>query len=138
MKVFFDSSAMTKRYVEEAGSGRVDELLLSADALGVSVLCVPEVVSALCRRRREGTLALEEYSRARQSLWMDAKDANVVVFNDRVLARAIWLLERFVLRSLDAIQIASSLEWSADVFVSADERQCTAAQASGLRVERVA
>jgi hypothetical protein len=42
---------MAKRYVEEKGSNRVDAILSAAAALGVFVICFPEVISALCRRR---------------------------------------------------------------------------------------
>ena len=38
MRIFFDTSALTKRYVEEEGSDKVRELCASADSLGVSVI----------------------------------------------------------------------------------------------------
>jgi len=49
MRVFFDTSALTKRYVEELGSEQVRALCAEADALGVSILVVPELISTLCR-----------------------------------------------------------------------------------------
>jgi predicted nucleic acid-binding protein len=45
------------------------------------------------------------------------------------------LLEKNILRSLDAIHIACALEWQSELFVSSDERQVTAAIKSGLNVE---
>jgi predicted nucleic acid-binding protein len=54
LNVFFDSSALAKRYIEEKGSDQVQAILSSASALAVSVICVPEIVSALCRRRQVG------------------------------------------------------------------------------------
>ncbi|MBP1602748.1 MAG: hypothetical protein H6Q06_2899, partial [Acidobacteria bacterium] len=53
MNVFMDSSALAKRYIEEPGSEVVEEILSSAASLGVSVICLSEVISALCRRRRD-------------------------------------------------------------------------------------
>jgi predicted nucleic acid-binding protein len=47
------------------------------------------------------------------------------------------VLERFPLRSADALHIACASEWSTDLFVSADDRQCQAAGACGLRVEAI-
>lgn len=64
MRLFFDSSALAKRYVEEAGSPRIGELLAGAGHLGVSILALPEVVSALCRRRRESRLDRAHYEAA--------------------------------------------------------------------------
>ena len=52
-----------------------------------------------------------------------------------VLSHAISSLEHIVLRGMDAIHIGSALALQADVFVSADKRQCDAAARAGLRVE---
>jgi predicted nucleic acid-binding protein len=137
MNVFLDSSALAKRYVQEPGSERVEQVLALASSLGVSVLCVPEVVSALCRLRRERKLSPQQYSKAKQALCEDIEDASIVHITDQVVARAVKLLERWPLRSSDAVQVASATEWSADLFVSADERQCLAARGYGLCVERM-
>ena len=137
MNVFLDSSALAKRYIQEHGSDRLEDILSSASSLGVSVICVSEVVSALCRRRREGKLSRQEYLKAKQALFEDIEDSSVVNVADRVLARAVELLERWPLRSSDALHVASAAEWSAELFVSADERQCAAARAYGLQVERL-
>jgi uncharacterized protein len=137
LNVFFDSSALAKRYIEEKGSDRVQAVLSSASALAVSVICVPEIVSALCRRRRERKLLTEEYRKARASLLSDIDDATVIGITDDVIAQAVALLERFPLRSADALHVACAAEWSTDLFVSADDRQCAAAIAYGLRVQAI-
>ncbi|MFA7242884.1 MAG: hypothetical protein WC091_22490 [Sulfuricellaceae bacterium] len=46
-------------------------------------------------------------------------------------------LETNVLRGMDAIHIGSAVALQADVFVSADTRQCEAAARAGLRVAAV-
>jgi hypothetical protein len=135
VNVFLDSSALAKRYVQEAGSDRLEEILFSASSLGVSVICLSEVVSAFCRRRREKRLSQKEYLKAKQALFEDIEDASVLSVTDQVVARAVELLERWPLRSSDALHAAAAAEWSADLFVSADERQCAAARRYGLQVE---
>lgn len=137
LNLFLDSSALAKRYVEEAGSDRVEQFLSSASSLGLSVICLSEVVSALCRLRRERKLSLQQYRKAKQALFEDIEDASLVNVTDQVVARAVELLERWPLRSSDSLQIASAAEWSAELFVSADERQCAAARGYGLRVEEL-
>ena len=52
MRMFCDASALAKRYVEEAASTELETLLGSATTLGLSVISVTEVVSALCRLLR--------------------------------------------------------------------------------------
>jgi uncharacterized protein len=137
LNVFLDSSALAKRYVEEPGSERVEEILSSASSLGVSVICLSEVVSALCRRRRERKLSPQQYLRAKRSLFEDIEDSSLIRVTDQVVARAVELLERWPLRSSDSLHIASAAEWSAELFVSADERQCGAARGYGLKVEEL-
>jgi hypothetical protein len=137
VNVFLDSSALAKRYVQEAGSDRLDEILSSASSLGVSVICVSEIVSALCRRRRESKLSAQEYPKAKQAFFQDIEDSSVVNVKDQVVSRAVELLERWSLRSSDALHIASAAAWSAELFVSADEKQRTAAHGYGLQVERL-
>jgi predicted nucleic acid-binding protein len=137
MKLFLDSSALAKRYIEEAGSGRVDELLAHASALGISVLAFPEVTSALCRRRREKTLNAKQYSAAKAALIEDVGDAEIINLTDTVVVSAVGLLEESLLRAADAMHVACAREWGAGLFVSADGRQCTAARAVGLKVEEL-
>ena len=137
MNVFLDSSALAKRYIQEPGSDRLEEILSSASSLGISVICVSEVVSALCRRRRERMLSAQQYAKAKQALFEDIEDASVVSLTDQVVARAVELLERWPLRSSDALHVASAAEWSAELFVSADEKQCTAARGKGLQVKQL-
>jgi len=135
LNIFFDSSALAKRYLEEKGSDRVQVILSSTSALGVSVICVSEIISALCRRRRERRLSTQQYRDAKRALFSDLEDASVIGIGEEVIARSVELLEHFPLRSADALHIACAAEWSAELFVSADERQARAARAHGLKVE---
>ena len=138
MRVFMDSSALAKRYIEEPGWPRVHELLLRADELLISVIAYPEVVAALCRRRREGTLTDDQYQIAKRRAASDFNDAMVVGIDADVMRRTILCLEQAPLRAADAVHVASALEADADLVVSADRRQCSAARALGLEVEEVA
>lgn len=137
LNIFLDSSALAKRYIEEKGSDQVQTILSSASALAVSVICVPEIVSALCRRRRERKISTAEYRSAKASVLSDIDDATVIGMTEEVIAQAVALLEQFPLRSADALHIACASEWSTDLFVSADDRQCKAARTRGLRVEAI-
>jgi predicted nucleic acid-binding protein len=137
LNVFFDSSALAKRYIEEKGSDQVQAILSSASALAVSVICIPEIVSALCRRRHERKVSTQEYRNAKASILSDIDDATVIGITETVIAQAVALLEQFPLRSADALHVACASEWSTELFVSADDRQCAAARAHGLRVEAI-
>jgi len=137
MRMAFDASAFAKRYIEEPGSDAVETLLQQASELGLCVLCVPEIISALNRRRREGAVTPAQYQQIKAVLSVDVADAMVLNLTPAVVAEATHLLENNVLRAMDALHVACAVNWQADVFVSADERQLVAAKNAGLRVEAV-
>ena len=136
MKAFFDSSAFAKRFVDEAGSEIAEALCGSADALGLSVICLPEIVSALNRLLRERKLTASQYRQAKRRLLDDVRDADIVQLTAPVVGTAIRVLETSPVRAMDALHIACALEWGADVFVSADKRQMAAAKRAGIKIEK--
>ena len=137
MKTFFDSSAFAKRYVEEVGSDAVERLCGKATALALSVICVPEIVSALSRRVREGALSRPQYQEAKARLSAEVAHATVVNLVPDVIADAIRVLETNAVRAMDALHVACALRWNAELFVSSDERQLTAARKAKLRTRKV-
>lgn len=137
MKTFFDASAFVKRYVEENGSQQADELCQEATELSLSVICVPEIISALNRRIREKNLSHREYKTIKGHLSDDIRDVEIINLTPEVLATATALLEAHPLRSMDALHIACALEWGAELFVSSDKRQTTAAGKAGLKIKLV-
>lgn len=137
MKLFLDSSAYAKRFLEEEGSGAVEALCLEADELGLSVICVPEVVSALNRRLCEKGIERKDYLRAKQRLALEVRDATIIQLTPEVVRFSIEVLENSPLRTLAALHIACALAWSADLFSSADLRQLGAARRAGLATREV-
>lgn len=137
MKLFLDSSAMAKRFIDEPGSQRVEDLCANASALGLSVICVPEIISALSRRKRERTLTPRQYTQTKRRLLEDVRDAALISLTPEVLRVSIAVLESSIVRGMDAIHIASAVEWQADLFVSGDQQQIRAARKAGLNTQRV-
>jgi predicted nucleic acid-binding protein len=134
MRVFFDTSALTKRYVEEEGSEQVRALCAEADALGVSVLILPELISTLCRLVREGRLSSEDYRSLKSAVQADLADADLCDLSQDTFEQALRCLEDHPLRTLDALHVGSALVYQPDLFVSADRRQAEAADREGLAV----
>jgi len=134
MKVFFDSSALAKRYIEEPGSDKVEKICSQATILGVSSICIPEVVSALCRLRWRSTITVGQYENAKQALLKDLENALICNITPSVIRQSIHILETNRVRTLDALHIGCALEWKAEVFVSSDVRQTSAARRTGLKV----
>lgn len=137
MKTFFDSSAFAKRYVEEVGSQVVDSLCQEATEVALSVLCVPEIISAFNRRVREGLLTDREYTESKRYLSQDIQDAVIVNLVPQVVSTCTRILEASSVRAADALQIACAIEWQTELFVSADRRQISAAKKAGLHTKFV-
>lgn len=137
MKTFFDSSALAKRYINEEGSQAVNDLCMDASELAIGVICVPEIISALNRRLREGSISRSVYIEAKQSLSDDVLDAIVINLTPAVVAVCVSILESNPIRAMDALHVACALECKAQLFVSADKRQVSAAKRIGLRVKHV-
>ncbi|MFH0343151.1 MAG: hypothetical protein ACHBNF_13705 [Chromatiales bacterium] len=51
-----------------------------------------------------------------------------------MIRQSVQALERHPLRGMDAIHLGAAVISAAEVFISADMRQCAAAEALGLRV----
>jgi hypothetical protein len=137
MKVFFDSSAFAKRYIVEPGSDRVEKICSQSTMLGVSSICLPEIVSALCRLRRQSVITEDQYKNAKEGLLRDIEDALICNITPSVIKQSIHILETSKVRSLDALHIACALEFEAETFVSSDLQQLSAARTAGMRVLRV-
>jgi predicted nucleic acid-binding protein len=144
---YFDSSALVKRYVVETGSARVSELLDLASGNEVIIVAVTpvEMIAAIARRVRGGTMTLENATTAFNLIRSDVQTGyQVVELTDAVIARAMRLAERHALRGYDAVQLAGALEVNALLlgsdlppitFVSADAELNGVAVIEGLPVE---
>jgi hypothetical protein len=137
MRVFFDSSAFVKRYVDESGADAVLDWCEQASEIGLSAIALPEIMAAFCRLRREGRIDATQYRQLKTLLLSDIEDAALCDLTPAVLLQSIAALETNVLRGMDAIHIGSAITLHADVFVSADVRQREAAARAGLRTVAV-
>ncbi len=138
MRIFFDTSALVKRYVEENGSDQVQTLCDQAESIVLSIICLPELISALCRLRRETSVTLEDYQYIRQMIVMDVADMDICPMTPEVMRHTLRCLETHSLRAMDAIHLGCALASAPERFVSADQRQLQAARAEGLNVIEVA
>lgn len=134
MRVYFDSSAFAKRYIDETGTADVLAWCERASELALSVIALPELISAFRRLQREGRLTDAQYQIIKRALMLDIADALICDTTPQVIQHAVKALENHTLRGMDAIHLGAALACTAEVFISADARQCRAAEAFGLQV----
>ncbi len=135
MKLLIDSSAFAKRYVQEKGSERVENLLQKASELALCIILVPEIISGLNRKLREKIINVRDYKILKGRLLEDVHDATVLQLTPSVVSCTVKLLENNTLRAMDALHVACALEWNADLFITSDNRQYTAAKNAGMFAE---
>lgn len=134
---YFDTSALIKRYVAEAGRREVLQLLRRHECVTSAVLPV-EVRSALRRRVSERTLDAQQVAEILKRFETDRDFWALFAVTNEVLAAAETLVATYPLRTRDAIHVASAQLFARRIqapeltFVSADGRQTAAAAAVGL------
>jgi predicted nucleic acid-binding protein len=144
---YADSSVLVKRHVPEVGTAwfRVIADPASGNVIMTVRVSVIEMFSALNRRVREGALDAGVYA----ALAADVESVctaeyRVIELSQQVARRARGVLERHPLRAYDAVQLAAALSVNdalliaglpALIFLSADVRLLSAAQAEGLAVD---
>ncbi len=137
--VFFDSSALFKRYGAEAGSEKVIALLAKPTIPLVSRLTYAEILSILARKRRTSHLDEEGYQSARRDFLGEWPRFNAADLRMEILEQCKTLIDVHALTGADAVQLATALEFRARLapdllFVSADDRLLRAARGEGLRI----
>lgn len=136
MEVAFDTSAIVKLILDEAGSAEAATLWASGARRTGSALALPEAVAALRAARRSGRLRPDDHPDAVQrlrSLWTEM----AVVHVDRTLAeQAAILAEQRVLSGADAVHLAAALVVGTPklIFATWDRDLAAAARAEGLSV----
>lgn len=136
---YYDTSALVKQYLQEAGSKLVLELLKSGEKVYTASLTYAETHAAFSRRTREGRLTRETTKRLALRFDKDWESYDIVVLSENVFRLARQMVYHHPLRSADAIHLASALllartsprsSWS---FVCADGRLCDAAKSEGFQ-----
>ena len=144
---YFDSSALIKRYVAEAGTPWVQDLCLPTVGHVIYTVHVSgaEIVAALFHRVRMGMLSLADAQAASAQFKSDLhSDYQIVEVTESLIDRALALSEKHALRGYDSVQLAAALELHTlraqlslppITFISADDALNAVARAEGLSVD---
>jgi predicted nucleic acid-binding protein len=148
---YFDTSAVVKLYVSEAGSAWVERIVSQRDESGFThtiafvKIGIVEAAAALTRRQRMGHITLAERNQLYASFMRDAEHRYVTLpVTEDLLVLAAESTQRHLLRGYDAVHLAGALKLKQQLaaahlpdlaFVSADEMLCDVARAEGLIAE---
>ena len=137
--IYFDSSALVKRYLKEKGTDVVLSLTAQEEFVATSKLAYPELLSAFMRKRRAGELGEEPL----QSVW-DRLDADwpelfIIEMHDELLPIVKSLIGKYPLKGADSIHLASALWLESTTrtevtFVASDVNLLNAATIENLKI----
>jgi uncharacterized protein len=142
---FLDSSALLKRYIREIGTAWVQNLTaeVSGSTLLISRITSVEILSAIARRQREGSLTLDQAQELRSIFQQHFTDQyEIVELTPSITTLAGELCARQSLRAYDAVQLASAISVlpiitqspeNSLTFLTADDRLLNAARLENLQ-----
>jgi hypothetical protein len=139
---FLDASALVKLYVQEPGTDRLLPLVSNQPENRFAVLAISAVEfhSAIRRRQRAGDIDATVAASLLEALQshMESRFIRQMV-NDPVIDTAKEMIDRYVLRAYDAVQLAGCLVLCAIAaesftFVCSDHRLLDAARSEQLKV----
>ena len=144
---FADTSALCKRYVIEPGTTWLSSVLDASHGNSVYIARVTaaELIAAITRRERSGTLAASDAGTARAEFRADfCSEFNVIEVTEAVVDLAMELAEKHGLRGYDAVQLAAALQVSTSyvqagrppiILLSSDSELNAAASVEALALE---
>jgi len=137
--IYFDSSALVKRYLKEKGTDVVQSLTTREELVATSKLSYPEILSAFMRKRREGELGEEKLQSILDRLDADWPELFIIEIHDELLPLVKSLIRKYPLKGADSIQLASAL-WLESmtktdvVFIASDMSLLDAATKENLKI----
>ncbi|MBN1889262.1 MAG: type II toxin-antitoxin system VapC family toxin [Thermoflexales bacterium] len=145
--LYFDASALIKRYSSETGTPLVNEAFrrVPLSRMTCSLLSILEIVSILVRKRNDGRLDQSVFEQAMvefEAEVIDREEFSATPVNDGLLLSAVELITRHNLNAADAIILRSALdlrqvlhERKDDLTLwASDKRLVRAAKSEGMSV----
>jgi len=135
LRVYLDTSALAKRYVQEPGSEELEDLF-SRDVTEavVSTLALPEFGAALGRKvrdreinRKSASAALEEFDRD----WQEGFAK--VPLTTEIAECAAELVFKYPLKGGDAVHLATAMASRVELFVTSDRQLLGVCEKAGLK-----
>ena len=135
MKVYVDTSALAKRYIQEPGSKALEDLFNRVvTEVYVSTLAYPEFSSALGRKLRNREIKNKAAAKAISEFEIDWESLFETISVTKPLAEsASSFAVQYGLKGADAIHLATAIASGADLFVVSDDQLIRIAEEMSLK-----
>ena len=94
MNYFFDTSALLKKYIEEDGSEKTENILEIADIIHVSDITLIECISTFKRLMIEKLIEENEYRLLKKECAYDFRFFSVIAYNEKIRNECIPLIDK--------------------------------------------
>jgi hypothetical protein len=137
MILYFDSSALVKRYLHEARSAEVERVFIRAEQTGTAMISRAEVSAALAKAVRMNWVAHADAMKGLTEFQSQWKTIFRLHIREITVERADALAWTYSLRGYDAIHLACAMLWQESIsslvtLATFDEPLWVAAQSAGL------
>jgi predicted nucleic acid-binding protein len=137
--LYFDSSALVKRYVEEQGSSDVLDWMDASDLNGTGLVTRVEVVAAITRAMRMQYVSQDDARKILDTFRKEWSSFHRLPVSEPLVERADATACEHNLRGYDAIHLAAAFTWQELLdlpvtVVTYDRGLAEAARASGMAV----
>ncbi|MBI4310119.1 MAG: type II toxin-antitoxin system VapC family toxin [Candidatus Omnitrophica bacterium] len=122
MRAFIDTSSLLKKYIHEPGSDKFDQLLENIREIAVSPTLLLEIHCAVQRRFHERIITAEQKEFIKEEIKKDDVYLAKVAWSNDLEQKALHIIERHKIKTLDSIQLASAHFSKADMFVTSDHK----------------
>ena len=112
--IYFDTSALVKRFVSEKGSLQVRRIIDREGPFATSKIAYVEVFAGLARKLRENHLTKSDHTLACRQFESDWPAYIRVDLFDELLVVARDLIQKHPLRGFDSIHLASAISLKND------------------------
>ena len=143
-KVYLDTSAIVKRYIEEAGSGTVDTLYHEAER-GETILCfsewnLGESAAVFDKYRRTNNLqlkqVLEELMNETREMYV-TDEVEIIPVSSKLIAKSIALVMKHHVYVSEALQMASCREAMSEVLMAADKYLFSVSESKDIQTQLI-
>lgn len=135
MKIFLDTSALAKRYIQEPGSEELEDLFCTVVTdIFVATLALPEFAAAVGRKIRDQEIAIEAAADAMKEFEQDWYNLfTKISLTDTIASSASSLALKYPIKGADAVHIATAVSVKTSLFVVSDQQIVKVSGKIGLK-----
>ena len=139
MNLYFDTSALIKRYINEPGTENVRAWIRTANNMATGLLTRAETTAGLTCLQNRGIITQGDYGQALEQFRLDWSSYHRIAINEESVARADFLACQHGLRGYDAVHLAAALIWQEALMLPVtlatyDQELASAGKESGLSI----